>query len=325
LGNNCRADTHFSFKHSKYNSLKNNKLCDFALRGKIFPVATPFKKRYFYIFLIIKASRLFQISAQKLNTGVIMQIAQCFKVLNVCPGEDWRKVRQSYHSLAKQFHPDLNPQPASLNAQSGETRLKEINQAFEKLETHYKTSQNIQQPQNKWATLFKRLGEKPAVQRAVNTSVNFLIDLDRKVFQLDIQKDIKISESAQQNGASLNLKSGKDQFEIKVPSGDWNEMSLRVPGRGENSLFSKRRGDLVLNLRVPVQKISTFGNSRFSYEMKFPRQNIERGKVLTLNSSEGPIKFILPRNTRDGQSFTLRSQRVGGQSETLHILTVRLD
>ena len=260
-----------------------------------------------------------------------MQIVECFKILNVSPGEDWQKVRKSYHSLAKQFHPDIHP-----GKRSDDTRLKEINQAFEYLETHYKASRNILPEQlesfdqkrnpDKWGSLFDGLRDNPAVQRVFRSGLIFLVELDTKVFQLDIQKNIKISESILQKGASLHLTSGKEHFEIKVPSGDWNQMSLRIPGKGERSIFSQRRGDLVLNLHVPIQKIAKPENARFSYERKILRDHIVSGKVMTLNSSEGPIKFILPRNTQDGQSFTLRSRREGaGESKTLHILTVRLD
>ena len=260
-----------------------------------------------------------------------MQIVECFKILNVSPGEDWQKVRKSYHSLAKQFHPDIHP-----GKRFDDTRLKEINQAFEYLETHYKASRNILPEQlesfdqkrnpDKWGSLFDGLRDNPAVQRVFRSGLIFLVELDTKVFQLDIQKNIKISESILQKGASLHLKSGKERFEIKVPSGDWNQMSLRIPGKGEGSLFSKRRGDLVLNLSVPIQKIAKPENPRFFYEVKILRDQITSGKVMTLNSSEGPIKFILPRNTHDGQSFTLQSRREGtGEPETLHILTVRLN
>ena len=256
--------------------------------------------------------------AQILNTGNLMQTAECFKILNVSPGEDWHKVRKSYHSLAKQFHPDINP-----GKRSDDSQLKEINRAFEKLERHYKTSTDILPDQrvapDKWASLFEGLKGNPVVQRVFNSGLDFLVELDSRIFQLDIQKDIKISESVLQKGASLHLKSGKERFEIKVPSGDWNQMSLRIPGKGEGSLFFRRRGDLVLNLSVPVQKIAKPENSRFSYEMKIRRDHLAR--VMTLNSSEGPIQFSLPGNTRDGQSFTLRSRRDSG---TLHVLTVRL-
>jgi len=228
----------------------------------------------------------------------------------------------------------VNPEKRTTDPQQSDTRLKEINQAFEKLETHYKSNVlpahpvSLHQNRNskKWVKLFNRLKENPAVQRAFTSSLSFLVDLDSKVFQLDNQIDIKLSESTIQKGASIHLKSGKDRFEIKVPSGDWNQMSLRIPDKGESSIFSKRRGDLVLNLSVPVQKITSAANSRFSYEMNIQRNQIDGGRVMTLNSSEGPLKFTLPRNTQDGQSFTLHSQREGlGKPGTLHILTVRLN
>jgi DnaJ-class molecular chaperone len=251
-----------------------------------------------------------------------MQIAECFKILNVSPRDEWPKVRKSYHFLARQFHPDINPV-------RGDAQLKEINQAFEKLETHYKAHslpdkrKNVDRGNSKFRSLFETLRDNPALQSAYRSSLDFMGKLDNKAFQLDIQKDIKISGSVLQNGGNLNLKSGKESFVVKIPSGDWNQMSLRVTGKGERSLFSQRRGDLLLNLIVPIEKIAITDSSRFSYEMKIPPEKIAGRRTMTLHSSEGPIKFILPLNTRDGQSFTLHSGW-GGKSTTLHILTVRL-
>ena len=264
--------------------------------------------------------------AQNLYIDNLMQIAECFKILNVSPGDEWLRVRKSYHSLARQLHPDINRGEIQL----GDVRLKEINQAFEKLETHYKahalpdSRETNEQGKTKFAALFKALSDNPTLQSAFRSSLDFLEELDNKLFQLDVQKDIKISGSVLKKGGSLNLKSGGESFEVKIPSGDWNQMSLRVSGKGERSLFSQRRGDLLLNLRVPIKEIAKPDNSCFSYEMKISPDKLAGRRVMTLNSSEGPIKFILPRNTRDGQSFTLRSGW-GGNSETLHILTVRLD
>ena len=257
-----------------------------------------------------------------------MQIAECYKILNVSPGDEWLRVRKSYRSLARQLHPDIN-----LNSNDilfNDDRLKKINQAFEKLESHYNSHTvpdskvSVLQGKTKYGSLLKFLKDNPAIQSVFRSSMDFLEELDNKVFQLDIQKDIKISGSVLQKGGSLNLKSGSENIEVKIPAGDWNKMSLRVTGKGERSLFSQRRGDLLLNLRVPVAEAVKTDSPRFSYEMKIPSEKIVDRRVMTLNSSEGPIKFILPQNTRDGQSFTLRSGK-GGKSETLHILTVRLN
>lgn len=256
-----------------------------------------------------------------------MQIAECFKILNVSPGDEWLRVRKSYYSLARQLHPDVN----RYDIQLGDARLKEINQAFEKLESHYKSQilpvckDSVDQEKGKFGSLLKALSENPLVQTAVRSSVDILEKLDNKVFQLDIQKDIKVSESVLKKGGSLNLRAGKESFAIKIPSGDWCQMSLRIAGKGERSLFSRRRGDLLLNLSVPVTDTARTDHSRFSYEMKIPPEKIADRRVMTLNSSEGPIKFILPRNTRDGQRFTLRSGWLKNQKRFTYSLFVWVD
>lgn len=258
-----------------------------------------------------------------------MQIVECFKILNVSPGEDWNRVRQSYHALARKFHPDINPEKGR-----AEIRLKEINQAFEILENYYRNSNDLpryvsipqKNPPTKWDNLIERFKGHPWVQNKMRSGLHFLVGLDNKVFQLDIKKDIKISGSKFQKGSSLHVKSGKESFEVKVPTGDWSQMSYTIPGKGESSLFSGRRGDLVLNFHMPFRKTAKPKHTRFSYEIKIPREQINRGRVLTLQSSEGPIKFILPRNTHEGQKFTLSSRgRQENKPEILHVLTVRLD
>jgi hypothetical protein len=144
--------------------------------------------------------------------------------------------------------------------------------------------------------------------------------LDTHIFQLNVYKKIHVPISTAQSGASIHLKAGREKFEIKVPSGDWNQMSLSIPGKGEPSLFSKRRGDLIVNLETPKIKMVNAGASCFSYEMTIDKARI--GNVMTLNSSEGPIKFVLPRNTVNGQTFCLKSR---ADSKSKHLLTVRLN
>lgn len=70
-------------------------------------------------------------------------------------------------------------------------------------------------------------------------------------------------------GGRLHLKSGKERFEVKIPSGDWNQMSLKIPGKGETILFFKRCGGLLLNLSAPLEETAKPENPRYSYEMRY--------------------------------------------------------
>jgi DnaJ-class molecular chaperone len=247
-----------------------------------------------------------------------MQLTECFRILQVEPEAPWQVIKKSYYSLAKRLHPDINPQ--SPNAES---QFKEINQAFQVLRSHFNRSGDkalVKVDTKTWSFLLQRIVRNPKLQKLKGDCAAYLCQLDTRVFQLNVYKKIHVSTSTAQSGAYIYLKSGREKFEIKVPSGDWNRMSLSIPGKGEPSLFSKRRGDLILKLQTPQMETVNTGASCFSYEMAIDKARI--GSVMTLNSSEGPIKFVLPRNTVNGQTFCLKSR---ADSESKHILTVRLN
>jgi len=255
--------------------------------------------------------------AHFLKSRECMQIAKCFEILHVESDAPWQVVKKSYYNLAKRLHPDINPRNPD-----AESKLKEINQAFQILKSHFKNSVGmslvkLDASQKPWNNFIQRIRHNPQLKKLKEDCSKYLSQLDTFVFQLNVHKKIEVPVSTARSGASIVMKSGREKFEVKIPSGDWNQMSICVPGKGESSLFSKKRGDLMLNLQAQQAVIS--GDSCFSYEMTIDRTKI--GRVMTLNSSDGPIKFVLPRNTENGQSFSLKSK---ADTKRQHILTVRL-
>jgi DnaJ-class molecular chaperone len=247
-----------------------------------------------------------------------MQLTECFRILQVEPGTPWQVIKKSYYSLAKSLHPDINPQ--SPNAES---QFKEVTQAFQVLRSHFSRPDEmglVKVKTKSWSFLLHRMVGNPKLQKLKGDCANYLGQLDTRIFQLNVYKKIHVSTTTAQSGANIYLKSGREKFEIKVPSGAWNQMSLSIPGKGESSLFSKRRGDLILNLQTPKMETVNTEASCFSYEMTIDKARV--GNVMILNSSEGPINFVLPRNTVDGQTFCLKSR---ADSESKHLLRVRLN
>ena len=248
-----------------------------------------------------------------------MQITKCYEVLQVESDAPWQVVKKSYYSLAKKLHPDLNPSNSD-----AETKLKEINQAFQTLRSHFSNQANTSLVKNErtfknWENFYQKIQQNPNVKKIKDACVDYLSRLDENVFQLNVHKMIEIPVSTAKRGGSIFMKSGKDKFEVKIPSGDWNRLSVNIQGKGQPSLFSKRRGDFILDLHIPKNGMVTPKAFSSSYEMTIDRTKL--GQVMTLNSSEGPIKFVLPRNTMEGQTFCLRSHL---DSKHMHILTVHL-
>ena len=211
-----------------------------------------------------------------MNHLTTMKLSQCFMILNVTPRVTWEDVKKSYHQLAKKYHPDLNPRNLIC-----ENKFKELTSAFRILETHYKNPKRnrrqsvpsiiVMRPRSSSMHVEESLHSAEAIKerqsniletpgddkekksgwngwlQSLQVSLN---KFERKIFLLDRQKNIRIVPQTAANGGIIRLRNRKETFHVKIPSGDWNRMSLRIPEKGESSFFGKKRGDLVLNIQV---------------------------------------------------------------------------
>lgn len=286
-----------------------------------------------------------------MNNFTTRNLSQCYKVLNVSPSMKWETVKKSYHSLAKQYHPDLNPSNSAF-----EEKIKEITRAFKTLETHYKEQQIEEQlaeppfPESKTRrTLISITKKTPRAKEPEGIEEDFfdphpvdshdargawrqrfaglqelLLKLERKLFLLDVRKNLRVDPATAVHGGTIRMHSRKESFLVKIPSGSWTRMVLRIPEKGESSLFGKKRGDLLLNIQVVRSDQINPGDLMFYYEISIPREKLVNARVVTLDSVHGPIKFILPKNTRNGQNFILKSKPRNNVSSSSHVVTVRL-
>lgn len=278
-----------------------------------------------------------------------MKLSDCYRILNVSPHVKWEEIKKSYHVLAHRYHPDLHPGNLKY-----ESKFKEITLAFKILETHFQTrnpsakgeilrqynirpepsamegnSHPIQASplENSEIDLPDSILEPSRRKRGIGywsrKLQEILMEYERKIFLLDIKKEIRIDSATMAHGGVVRVRKGKESFQVKIPSGSWRRMALRIPEKGEPSLFGKKRGDLLLNIHVTQSNDVHIGDSMFFYDIKVPRNKILGSRVLTLDSVHGPIKFILPRNTEDGQAFVLKSKSRPKASRYIsHIVTI---
>ncbi len=264
----------------------------------------------------------------------------------------WKDVKKSYHQLAKRYHPDLNPRSIIC-----ENKFKELNGAFKMLEAHYKDPKRTRRQsvfsifrnssqsssQQTGGALFSTEvieGSKPKLSdttSAAKQNTSFwsrwsqslqarFNKLERKIFLLDTQKNIRVAPQTAAQGGIIRLNNRKETFQVKIPPGDWKRMSIRVPQKGETSLLGKKRGDLVLNIQVIQREKLNADPAKYFYELHVSREKLKSSRVQTLDSIQGPIKFVLPRNTKDGQVFVLKYQtEKNSASSPNHVVTVRLE
>ncbi|MFQ5451136.1 MAG: DnaJ domain-containing protein [Nitrospinaceae bacterium] len=278
-----------------------------------------------------------------------MKLTECYQVLNVSPRDPWGKIKKAYHHMALQYHPDHNGgNPLSV------TYFRKINTAFKLLEVHYQTRRPHSKGKTiKTAKMRSTSGGKPGISRtpghrAAGTPSkafpktqpvpypgepgpcsgllgNFLFRFEKKLFQLDTQKNIHINGATASMGCFLRVRQGKEKFQVRIPPGPWSRLFLRVPDKGKTSFFCKKRGDLLMNIQVLSEDRVSKTDSTFFYDMNVDRLDVQNKRLLTLNSAHGPLKFVLPKNARDGQMFILKSKPDrGGSLSTQHMITIHL-
>ncbi len=280
-----------------------------------------------------------------MNHSATLRIADCYRILRVSQDEQWDSVKKAYHALAKRYHPDIHP-----GNHKYEEKLKEITLAFQVLEARYKSSavaearvetgeptplavvvtpEAVEEEKNSQEVPFDlpaRLREfGDALQGFARRARVALINCERKLFLLDVHKQIRVNAAFAAKGGCLRMRQGRERFEVKIPSGNWTRMSMKIPERGESSLIGKKRGDLILNIRVAGSNQVDAGDTLFFYDMNVPKEEVAHTRIMTLNSVDGPIKFILPRKTKDKESFVLKSGgRSPGVAPSSHVVTIHL-
>ena len=154
-------------------------------------------------------------------------LPECYRILNILPGENWAAVKKSYRALALKFHPDHHP-----GIEGYESRFKEISRAFKTLESYYQSSRkqeyeysfdgnaedslfdetcavDLETPLSNQGSFFKSIWGRRVDKELVTDLKNHLIEslgqLEKKAFQLDVEKEIKIDPSIMLNLTIIDI------------------------------------------------------------------------------------------------------------------------
>ena len=146
---------------------------------------------------------------------------------------------------------------------------------------------------------------------------------EEKWLELDVEKVVTVDSATATKGGVIKVKSTAGSFHVEVPRETITETILCVPGKGEKGLFNRVQGDLLLKIQVDPGRGKHSGVSEYFYQVKVVQGRSL--KVRTLDTHEGPIKYLFPKKVRSGQSFVLKSKphpKTGKVSH--HILVVDL-
>ena len=263
-----------------------------------------------------------------------MTLLECYRILDIHHGASWVEIKRAYRDLAKQHHPDKNQGNPAYDSQ-----FKQITRAYQILDGHFrkdKSRSQVDEVPNAESCVPTKYSEPVNIQidrskrprpfeKWVKKIHDTFYQCERMWFPLDVYQGVTIDERYAQIGGVIRVKTVRDIVNVKLPAGAKHGLILRVTGKGQKSLFYDKRGDLYLNLRVvPVGTVRP-GHTNLFYDMKIRKGDFGTGKVFTLLTLQGPIKFFPPKTTLDGQTFVLKARPDEPSSKKInHILTVQI-
>ena len=264
-----------------------------------------------------------------------MTISECYIILELDQEAPWEEIKKAYRTKAKLYHPDKHHGNPVFDCQ-----FKKVTKAYKILDGHhrkYKVGLDYKKKIIKYDSIKKdkflkktyRQYNSPLKQKPFTEWKNHLKKLicnfEKSYFPLDLLQGVTIEEHIAKLGGMIRVRTSKETFNIKLPIKVKNGFKFKIKGKGQKSFFSDRRGDFYLKIRLVPIGTSKPGYINLFYDMNIKQRDLLKGKVFTLHTIQGPIKFFPPKSTLDGQTFVLKARPDNRSSNTInHILTIYL-
>jgi len=254
-------------------------------------------------------------------------------------GED--EIRKAYRRLARQYHPDVNP-----NDQKAEERFKEISFAYDVLSDPEKRArydefgvQGLQagfDPEQ--ARAYKRWSEG-ARRSPSHEEFAEEIDLDELFGRLgglgglggarrewrraprrgrDAHAEVAVDFLDAVLGREVRLEvAGRGALRVRIPAGAEDGTRVRLAGQGEPGAEGAPPGDLYLTLRVRPHPFFRREGDDLAFDLPVTVPELALGASIEVPTPDGVATVKVPPHARPGQRLRLRGKGAGrrGSSE----------
>ena len=255
-----------------------------------------------------------------------------YAALGVARGAGEDEIRTAYRRLARQFHPDVNP-----NDKSAEDRFKEISYAYDVLSDPEKRTRYDEfgvaglqagfDPEQ--ARAFQRWSEG-ARRSPVHEAEGEAIDLD-ELFGLFggaaraggaggawrrvprrvrlAPAEVTVDSLVAVLGRELRLEvPGRGPLRVRIPAGASDGTRVRLAGQGEPGAAGAPRGDLYLQLRVRPHPVFRREGDDLSLDLPVTIPELVLGASIEVPTPEGVATMRVPPHSRPGQRLRLRGK-----------------
>ncbi len=228
-----------------------------------------------------------------------------YRVLQVPKNATTEEIKRAYRRLARQYHPDVNP-----DAQA-EERLKEINEAYEVLSNP--ETRRAYDRERTQVRIHKRAA-RPARRTYSGDPFqdiwDFFFPETSRARYPRYRRDAPKGRSYEAHvvlefeeaftGTELHLTVEGRRVQVHIPPGVQDGMTLRVPGAGGQSPYGGPPGDLILRLRVKSHPQFQLQDYDVLTDVEIDLFTALLGGEIILHTPYGPRHISIPPGTQPG-------------------------
>lgn len=271
-----------------------------------------------------------------------MEYKDYYQILGVQKSASAKEIKSAFRRLAKQCHPDANP-----NDPKAEERFKEINEAYEVLSDPEKRKKYDQLGAD-WQKYEQAGGWPPGYDRSARTpgggpNVRYATQEDLEqmfggggqfsdFFSMffgdmgthgapggfrrqvrpqrgqDYEQPVEITLQEAYQGASRLLQKDGQRLEIKIPAGAKTGTRVRMSGGGGSGTAGASAGDLYLRVTVlPDPRFERKGDDLHT-TVQVDLYTMLLGGEIQVPTMEGSVMLRIPADTQNGCTFRLRGK-----------------
>jgi curved DNA-binding protein len=274
-----------------------------------------------------------------------MDYKDYYKTLGVDRGADEKEIKRAFRRLARQCHPDVNPDDPQ-----AEERFKEINEAYEVLSDPEKRSKYDQlgadwqrwqgmgggpgdYDWSRWTT--GRPGERVHVRYGTPEDLEDLFgggspfsDFFSQIFGgmggrpsaggfqyeirpqrgQDYEQAVEISLQDAYHGTARILQKNGQRLELKIPAGAKTGTRVRMSGHGGEGTVGGQPGDLYLRVKVLPDPRFERDDDNLRTTVTVDLYTMVLGGKVQVPTMTGDVVLTIPAGTQNGRTFRLRGK-----------------